>query len=168
MRFRNVHRRYVAADPAAVGRLIDTLSSTDDRLWPHERWPRMRFAAGLQTGSHGGHGPVRYSVERHEPQTEIVFRFSGDGPPGVTGWHRYRVAAQGQGCVLEHAAEGRTFGSARLSWPLVFRSLHDALIEDSLDKAEREATGRPPAHPARWSLRVRTLRRLGGRIGRVR
>jgi len=154
----------VDADPAVVGRLIDTLSSAEDRLWPGETWPRMRFTAGLNAGSHGGHGPVRYTVERHEAGKEIVFRFSGDGPPGVTGSHGYQVRPQGAGCVLEQLAEGRTYGVARLTWPLAFRPLHDALIEDSLDKAEREATGRAPASPAIWSPRVRILRRLARRL----
>ena len=164
MRFRNVHRRRIDATPAAVGRLVDTLASRDDQLWPVESWPRMRFADGLRPGSHGGHGPVRYTVERHLPGAEIVFRFSGDGPPGLTGWHRYRVTPDGAGCVLEHVEEGRTFGLARISWPLVFRPLHDALIEDSLDKAERVVTGRPRRSLARWSWRVRALRWVVSRL----
>jgi hypothetical protein len=40
---------------------------------------------------------------------------------------------------------------------LVFRPLHDALIEDSLDRAEHAVTG-IVARPARWSGTVRQLR----------
>jgi hypothetical protein len=50
-------------------------------------------------------------------------------------------------------------GPARLSWPLVFRPLHDALLEDALDNAERQVTGRLQL-PARWSPYVRALRRI--------
>jgi hypothetical protein len=58
-------------------------------------------------------------------------------------------------------------GPALLSWPLIFRPLHDALIEDSLTKAQRSLGAR--AEAKRWPLRVRTLRwmfrllRLGAR-----
>jgi hypothetical protein len=50
-------------------------------------------------------------------------------------------------------------GAALLSWPLVFRPLHDAVLEDALDDAERHVTGRVE-RPARWSIYVRVLRRL--------
>jgi len=153
MLLRNVHRRRIDADPTSVGRLIDTLASKDDRLWPHAFWPRMHFAGGLRAGSHGGHGPIRYSVEEHAPGQAIVFRFSGDGPPGLTGLHRYRVLV-----------DGKLYGLSRVSWPLMFRPLHDALIEDSLDIAQQQATGQAPPRPARWSRRVRLLRWAAQRL----
>ena len=165
MRFHNVHRRRLDADAAVVGQLIDTLASDDDQLWPVEAWPRMCLAGGLRPGSDGGHGPVRYSVQRHLRGAEIVFRFSGDGPPGLTGCHGYRVTPDRAGCLLEQVAEGRLFGMARVTWPLIFRPLHDALIEDSLDRAERVVTGQPPRSPARWSWRVRALRWAARRLG---
>lgn len=48
-------------------------------------------------------------------------------------------------------------GLAQLTWPLVFRPLHNALIEDALDNAEQQVTGHLQ-HPARWSAYVRVLR----------
>ncbi|MEM1418366.1 MAG: SRPBCC family protein, partial [Myxococcota bacterium] len=50
-----------------------------------------------------------------------------------------------------------------LYWSLVVRPLHDALIEDAFDNAERALTG-DVARPARWSLRVRLLRRVLDRL----
>jgi hypothetical protein len=47
------------------------------------------------------------------------------------------------------------------AWSTVVRPLHDALIEDALDNAERETTG-TVAEPAGWSWWVRTLRRVLG------
>jgi hypothetical protein len=44
------------------------------------------------------------------------------------------------------------------TWPVVFRTLHDALIEDVLDRAA-SALGERPA-PRRWTLQVRVLRRI--------
>ena len=49
----------------------------------------------------------------------------------------------------------------RLMFSAVVEPLHDAVVEDLLDNAEREATG-SVARPASWSPRVRVLRRLTG------
>jgi hypothetical protein len=56
-------------------------------------------------------------------------------------------------------------GLALMTWPLVFRPLHDALLEDALDKAERDITGMV-ANPNRWSSELfstntHPIRRLG-------
>jgi hypothetical protein len=44
------------------------------------------------------------------------------------------------------------------AWPIAVRWMHDALIEDAFDNAEREVTG-SVTKPARWSRWVRFLRR---------
>lgn len=117
----------------------------------------MRFDRSLEVGAVGGHGPIRYRVEQYEPGRRVLFRFTG--PPGLNGTHEWRVAPAGDGCRIRHSIDGRTAGAMRLAWPFLFRPLHDALIEDALDKAEGRLTGVPvPARP--WSLRVRVLRRL--------
>lgn len=154
---RNVHERRFAAPPAAVGRLLDGLASADDRLWPRGRWPAMRFDRPLAVGAAGGHGPVRYTVEAYTPGASVRFRFTG--PPGFLGTHGYDVGPLGDGGTrLRHTLAMRTAGAARLTWPLVFRPLHDALIEDSLDRAA-VALGLAPVG-APWSLAVRGLRRV--------
>jgi hypothetical protein len=57
----------------------------------------------------------------------------------------------------------------RLLWPLAVRRLHDALIEDSLDRAAADVGGRP-WQPRRLGGRVRAARyvasAMGGRSGR--
>jgi len=60
---------------------------------------------------------------------------------------------------VRHVLVGTPTGVMRLGWPLAFRWLHDALLEDLLDNAERELTG-TVARPARWSPYVRLLRSL--------
>jgi hypothetical protein len=152
---RNVHERPLDTDPAAVGALIDSLAGPGDRLWPRRRWPAMRFDRPLGVGAVGGHGPIRYAVEEYEPGVRIRFRFSA--PAGFRGYHEYE-ATPGR---LTHRLVMTTHGLARLSWPLVFRPLHDALIEDSLDTAER-SLGLGPRRPAQWSAWVRMLRYLSG------
>jgi hypothetical protein len=44
-----------------------------------------------------------------------------------------------------------------LVWPLAIRWLHDACLEDLLDRAGAEV-GSPAASPSRWSPWVRVLR----------
>ncbi len=154
---RNVHERKIDGEPAVVGALMDTLSSRDDKLWPWARWPRMRFDRGLEIGSKGGHGPVRYAVERHEPGRLVAFAFTPDF--GVVGEHRCEVLpGENGGTLLRHVIEGRPVGWMRLGWPLCFRPLHDALIEDALDRAQSQVAGEEWV-PRRLSPPVRLLRR---------
>jgi hypothetical protein len=81
-------------------------------------------------------------------------------PRGFDGFHEFTVRPDPSGgTVLAHLLSMRAHGPAGASWPLVFRPLHDALLEDALDRAERALTGGVRA-PARWSRRVRLLRSL--------
>jgi hypothetical protein len=166
VKVRNVHERALDAPVERVGALIDSLSSRADRLWPWERWPPLRLDRGLVAGATGGHGPVRYRVEEYEPGECVVFRFTG--PRGFRGTHGYRLERDGaRRTVLRHELEMEPAGPALITWPLFFRPLHDALVEDSLDKAEREVVGSVRT-PRRWSRRVRLLRAVARRVGRLR
>ncbi len=119
----------------------------------------MRLDRPLQVGASGGHGPIRYRVEAYEPGRAVVFRFTR--PQGFEGTHGFEVEARSTGSRLRHVLEMEARGTACVSWPLVFRPLHDALIEDALDRAQR-ALGEVPARPNRWSAFVRLLRFLLG------
>lgn len=155
----NVHERLLPAKPEAVGELIDSLASADDRLWPIEQWPPMELDGGLTVGSRGGHGPaVRYTVVGYAPGQWVRFAFSG--PRGFDGFHEFAVhPADGDRAVLRHTVAMRPRGSARLTWPLMIRWLHDAVLEDCLDRAERALTGNVE-NPARLNGYVRALRGL--------
>lgn len=123
----------------------------------------MRLDAELSRGSKGGHGPIRYSVSRHEPGCRVAFEFHG--PPGLVGEHRFELEdADDRTVRLRHVIEGRAKGRMLLAWPVMFRPLHDALLEDALDRAESEV-GRAPSHPRPWSSWVRVLRRVLQRLG---
>ena len=41
MKVVNFHSREFPVASDEVGRLVDTLSSENDFLWPHQLWPRM-------------------------------------------------------------------------------------------------------------------------------
>ena len=157
MQVRNIHERELAVDATRIGRLIDTLASPRDELWPSECWPRMKFDRPLMVGAAGGHGPVRYVVDRYQPGRSIRFRFQQ--PAGFNGFHGFEAIERSSGLsLLRHTLEIKPTGPARLSWPLVFRPLHNALIEDSLSRAEAAVGLAPRRIP--WSLWVRFLRRV--------
>jgi hypothetical protein len=119
-------------------------------------WPRMRFDRPLQVGARGGHGPIRYTVVEYDPGRRVAFKFTG--PRGFDGGHSFEVQAQGDGSTLIHTLEMNTTGFAIVTWPLIFRPLHDALVEDGLCNAQRYLKETPL--PVSWSPRVRLLRRL--------
>jgi hypothetical protein len=151
----NIHEREFDLPLATVGSLIDTLASKSDHIWPNDKWPAMRLDRPLSVGAVGGHGPVRYSVEEYRPGREIHFRFLA--PSGFKGKHAFEVEDRQGQTVLRHVLEMRAAGQACLSWPLLFRPLHDALIEDGFDRAT-VALGIDLPNPTRWPFYVRVLR----------
>jgi hypothetical protein len=156
---RNVHARTLAAPTAVIGALLDSVASDDDRLWP-AHWPPMRLDGPLAVGAAGGHGPIRYSVERYDPGRCIVFRFAPG--LGIHGIHRLEVEVDNPApgrTTLRHVLEGSLYGVTRVTWPVAIRWLHDALLEDLLDRAQADVEG-AVARPARWSPWVRLLRRF--------
>lgn len=126
----------------------------------------MRFDRALQNGAEGGHGPIRYHVTDYRPSSSIRFAF--DRPAGFDGSHQFEVIPTGPSdCVLRHSLNMSVSGLARLTWPLVFRPLHNALIEDALGKAQGEVSRRESASP-KWGPSVRTLRWLLRLVARRR
>lgn len=155
MKVVNLHGRVFPLPATRVGALLDSLASERDALWPQRFWPRMRFDRPLAVGARGGHGPIRYEVAAYVRSRAVVFRFLG--PRGFDGFHAFEVAEEGgQATRVRHALEMRTSGLAALSWPLVYRPLHDALVEDAFTTAEVSLGLAPRVVP--WSWRVRGLR----------
>jgi Protein of unknown function (DUF2867) len=120
----------------------------------------MELDGPVALGASGGHGPLRYRVTDYRPQRLIEFTMLPG--QGLDGTHTFSVRQAGPAATLvRHVAEPRLRGSMRLLWPLGVRWIHDAVLEDLLDRAEA-AVGAGPARPARWSPWVRLLRRLHG------
>lgn len=163
---RNVHDRELAVPAEEAGALLDTMGGPGDALWPVPAWPAMCLDRPLRVGSAGGHGPIRYRVTGYLPGRMLECTF--DPGIGLIGTHTLTVEPLGPGsCRLRHELRGRLSGTGRLTWPLAIRWLHDALLEDLLDRAERRLGGRP-ARPAHWSPWVRLLNRFAAaRVGRV-
>jgi hypothetical protein len=148
MRLNNVHERRLPAGDVPTGSLIDGLAGDDDQLWP------MRFDGGLHEGNEGGDGPARYQVVENQ-----AGRLRFTGPPGLIGEHHHELDAQDGTSILRHVLTGHTEGRMLWQWPCIFRPLHDALIEASLDRAE-VAMSETQYEPARWGIHARTLRWL--------
>jgi hypothetical protein len=58
MRIHNVHERTLPMGAADAGRLLGSLASRDDRLWPGERWPPMREVRDACAAIHLGNVPI--------------------------------------------------------------------------------------------------------------
>ena len=154
----NVHVRDLYASLSQVGTLLDSLSSKDDKLWPYDRWSPMKFDRPLGIGAAGGHGMVRYIVEEYRPGHFVSFRFTA--PRGFIGTHAFDLREVSPGVVrIRHVIRMKLKGAARISWPLVIRWLHDALIEDAFDKTEAYISSQPVKQRT-WSLWVRLLRHI--------
>jgi hypothetical protein len=155
---RNIHERILHASLPTVGGLIDQLASSEDVFWPQDRWPPIRFDRPLEVGAVGGHGFVRYTVEDYQRGRSIRFRFNG--PRGFLGTHEFSVEEFAPGVLrLRHTLNVRLTGVARLTWPLAIRWLHDALVEDALDRAESYVAAQPVKR-REWSGWVKLLRHL--------
>ena len=150
----NHHERDLAAAAPVVGALINGLASANDRLWPHDRWPPMRLDRPLQPGATGGHGPIRYRVESYRPGEAVTFRFLR--PTGFDGTHTFAVQALPSGSRLSHSICMTTSGKATWAWRFVYGPLHDALLEDALDRAAQQTGG--VGRGVAWSRWVRLLR----------
>jgi hypothetical protein len=159
MKVRNIHERHFAARVEQVGALLDDLASPGDRLWPSAKWPAIRFDRPLKVGASGGHGPIRYVVEVYEPGKCLRLRIRS--PRGFDGYHAFEVESTANGATLRHILEMTPRGTALLTWPLIFRPLHDALLEDCLDNAALALNEAP--RDRRWSFIVRLLR-AGARV----
>ncbi len=154
---RNVQQRIINAPTEMVGAVLDSASGPADRLWP-AGWPPLRLDDGLTIGSHGGHGPIRYSVSEYEPGRRI--RFVPDADIGLKGYHEFTVTPEGSDrSLVRHVIDARLRGRMILAWPIAIRWVHEAVLHDLLDTVERNSTGRLAGEPARWSAWVRLLRR---------
>ncbi|MEO0468813.1 MAG: hypothetical protein AAF206_04265 [Bacteroidota bacterium] len=154
----NIHKRSIPASAEAVGQLLSTLATAEDQMLATDKWPRMRLDQGLQPGSKGGHGPIRYVVEEYMPGRKIVFSFRR--PRGFDGRHWFEILPKGERqCEIRHTIDMCTDSLGGLQWILAIRWLHDAYIEDAFDRVEKHFLPEKNFIP-RWSAWVKGLRWL--------
>ena len=151
----NIHKRTINQPKARIITLLRTLSTKQDKVWPKDKWPAMRFKNGFKVGEKGGHGIIRYSIETLQIEEQIVFRFLK--PKGFNGIHKFEIKAIDE-CSTEvkHSIIMKTEGVATLKWIFVIRWLHDALIENAFDTIENNFY---QGHKfTKWSVWVRIWR----------
>ena len=156
MKILNVHQRVIDVPAREVGCLLDTLASADDRMWPHERWPALTASAPLQVGAivdRAGLGTD--TVAQYAPGSHIRFVYGKKH----RSYHEFTVTEVSvEKCLLTHTLNAQPSIARWCLWSIGIRLLHDALMDDLLDKVESQlvAGGRQRA----WSLTVRFLRRV--------
>lgn len=149
----NIHERTIAAPATELGPLLDGLGRPGDLLWPSDRWDPMVLDRPLAVGADGGHGPIRYTVAEYEPGRRVRFVFRE--VTGIAGFHELSIEELPGGTSrMRHLLHGQARGRMRLLFPVLVEALHDAVVEDLLDNAERQTTG--------------TVRRCGRRTWRSR
>jgi len=163
-KIRNVHERRIAADPEVVWDLVMAMPGPNGRLWP-TGIPAMRFDGPLALGAHGRHGPIHYTVTFLDATAgNLVLAFRE--PTGLVGRHSFHVRSDGRaGALLRHEVVANPEAWMRLKWPLAIRWVHDAVVEELMDRAE-VATGTGPTWPYRRSLWVKTLLAVGAKRSR--
>lgn len=136
MQVLNVHKRIINQPKNRVSELLDNLSSNKDVIWPSENWPAIRFKNGLQVGSKGGHGIIRYTIVDYVEGEHLKFQFTK--PEGFYGTHEFNIIEIDSNKVeINHIVKMKTSGyAAALTWIFAIRWLHNVLIEDAFDKVE--------------------------------
>lgn len=158
MKIYNVHERRLNTTADSVGILIDSLGGEDDQLWPWDAWPPMKFDSPLKEGARGGHGPVRYRISEYVPGRRIEFMFDTSGlTEGLDGRHLFEIVCRSEYLVLRHIVDAECDFKSWMKWHVLVGPMHDALLEDSLDRAEKKLHGKLSTK-AVWSPWVRFLR----------
>ncbi|MBM9616995.1 hypothetical protein JWJ90_22295 [Desulfobulbus rhabdoformis] len=94
----------------------------------------MKLDRELAEEATGGHGPIQYVVTEYKPGKKIKFKFLE--PANFQGNHWFEIEEkEDKRTEITHTIDMNVSGAAILSWIFIIRPMHDALIEDSFDKA---------------------------------
>lgn len=156
MKVINIHKRTIHQSASKIGELLSTLASKNDMILATHKWPSMRLDKGLQVGSKGGHGPIKYVITDYQLKKSITFQFD---MTGFNGFHKFELTElAADKTELSHRIEMTTTGFVAIKWALAIRWLHDAYIEDAFDKVENYFT--TDNKNTEWSLCVKILRKV--------
>lgn len=157
MRVVNIHKRSINQPKEKVVQLFKTLATSGDLVWPYENWPAIKFKDGIQVGSRGGHGQIRYTIIEIVEGEFLKFQFSK--PDGFIGTHEFKIREiHKHETEIRHEIHVKTNFKASLLWVFVIRWLHDALIEDAFYKVENYFTTNKKV--STYNLWVKLLREV--------
>ena len=139
MRVINIHKRTINEPIEKVSQLFRTLGTENDKIWPNESWPPMRFKEELKVRAIGGHAGIKYTIIKFIEGEQVTFQFTK--PKGFIGTHELKIneVTKNQTEII-HEIKLNTNNIDTLNWILIVRWLHDALLEDSFDKIENQFT----------------------------
>ena len=150
----NIHKREIDMPKIKLEEILKTLSTDNDLIWPTEKWPAMKFDSTIKVGARGGHGPIRYSVEKYKPSEIIQFRFL---KPNI-GIHKFEInEITTEKTEIKHTINMTTAGKGTLIWLFAIRPLHNALIQDAFDKVENNFAKTKKV--SKWNFWVKFLRK---------
>ena len=156
MKVINIHNREINQPKSEVAKLFETLATENDMVLATDKWSPMKLDKGLQVGSKGGHGPIKYFVTDYQQGNSITFQFD---LTGFNGFHKFEISEiESDKTHLKHTIDMTTSGSATLKWVLAIRSLHDAYIEDAFDKVENYFT--IDKKKVEWTMWIKILRKI--------
>ncbi len=117
----------------------------------------MIFKNGLMEGARGGHGPIKYSIQKYKPGVQIEFNFIK--PDGFIGIHKFEIEEiDSTKTEIKHTVKMYLSGKGILIWYFAIKWLHDALLEDCLDKVENNFSKEKVN--TKWNFWVVTLRKI--------
>lgn len=160
MQIHNIHERilHCAAEKAKI--LIDSFANKDAPLWPTKQWPRDHFDSPLQLGTIGGHGGTKYFLKEYITGKYLHFEFTY--PKNYMGNHTFTLThLDPNTCLLQHSVTLKLKRLDTLWWYIVIEPVHNALIENAFDNAEKflQLSQQPKQ---RWPLRVYFIRHYLG------
>ena len=156
----SIHERILNCPISKAADLIDSFSQRNASLWPSSLWPRGEFNQPLSVGAEGSHGGTRYQVSSYSPGRSIEFEFIH--PKSYKGFHRFDLLELGpESTLIRHVVNIKARWIDRIMWRVFISWVHDALIEDAFDEAERTAVG-SLTKPKKWPVRVYIYRHLLG------
>lgn len=157
MKVINIHSRILHQPKENISPLLQTLATANDKILATDKWPAMKLDNGLKVGSQGGHGPIKYSIQKYCPGDLVQFGFTK--PNGFNGIHKFEIIELKQNeTEIRHTIEMNTAGTGTLSWAIAIRWLHDAYIEDAFDKVDNYFLTKKKT--TEWSIWVRILRTI--------
>lgn len=157
MKIINIHKRQFDQPTTLLADILDTIGSDNDRLWPKEKWPRVNLDDRLEIHSSGGHGPIGYYVSLYDFGRLLEFTFTS--PEEFIGKHSFEIIDKADGTSeLLHRIDMSVNLKGSIIWYCAVKWLHDALLEDCLDKVHNQlAENRVHTPHTFW---VKTLRYL--------